>query len=451
MCYNLNTMINNSHSPITHCRKQLITLCFCTFIIFVQSLFSPAYCENEFLTEELRETKQENEVVLDVEDAKKESEIKIQANNTTKQTNNEDSDNDKDNNEVEFELFKFLDKTVDKTEGTLFGKIVNSNITRTDVPTYLLEEDMTFTFQKGPISKLHPWIGYRGGLQSSWKHNYSTEYENMETQIGTYGSFKNPNFKFQLTFNPIPRDGSNYLERVFSDAFIVNTSIPNHQIVAGYSRVNTGMEGGRSSYILPFINRSQIARNYGNYRSLGVKIIGNYQYMDYNLFAGSGGRYIIHGFPGGEFNAWVNFKPFGNKSKKYGKLTIGGGYNHGHNRFDYNIGSAYIAYHHKKLWTNFEAAIANGSNGSTGLSDNKSCGWAYTLGWKFNPHLQLIGRIDQFDPNRREKHDLRREYSVGINWFIKGQALKIVLNYVFCDNQSEKDSHRIIIGTQVLL
>ena len=46
---------------------------------------------------------------------------------------------------------------------------------------------------------------------------------------------------------------------------------------------------------------------------------------------------------------------------------------------------------------------------------------------------------------------MRREYTAGINYFIKGQALKLILNYVFCQNQSAPDSHRIMLGTQILL
>ena len=428
--------------------KKLITLTLFTLIALAQ--ISVKVCANDFIAQELRETYQEDEVVLDLTPVTEEKAV-VDKKKTSEEILSDELEL-KDDDEVDFELFKILDEDKTLNEDSIFGKILHSKITRTDIPTYLLEDDLTFSFKKGPVSKLHPWLGHRGNISSSWVGgNYSTKYTNTETQIGTYGSFRNPHFKFQLTFNPIPVHHTNYLERVFSDTFIVNTSIPNHQIVAGYSRVNIGMEGGRSTYILPFFNRSQIARTYGNYRSLGGKIIGNYQYMDYNLFVGSGGRYIIDGFPGAEFNGGINFKPFGKKSEKYGKLVIGGGYNHGHNRIDYNIGSAYLSYNHKRLWTNFEAAIANGSNGSTGLTDNKSCGWAYTLGWKINPRVQIIGRVDQFDPNRHHKHDLRREYTVGINWFIKGQALKVMLNYVFCDNQGEKDSHRIILGTQILL
>jgi hypothetical protein len=179
--------------------------------------------------------------------------------------------------------------------------------------------------------------------------------------------------------------------------------------------------------------------------------MGNYQYVDYNIALGSAGRYITSGVPGMEFNGWVNFKPLGNKSKKYGKITVGGGFNGGHNRIDYSVASAYLAYHHKRIWANFETGIADGYNGSNGISSNKACGYAATVGWKFNPHLQILGRVDQFDPNRKISGDLKREYTVGVNWFIKGQALKVILNYVFCDNQNSQNTHKLILATQIVL
>ena len=266
-----------------------------------------------------------------------------------------------------------------------------------------------------------------------------------------YGKFNNPNYRFKLSLNPIPQANTSYVDRFISDAYIINTSIPHHQIIAGYSRVQTGIEGGTSSLILPFVTRSQIARNFGSARSLSVKLLGNYNYVDYNIGFGSSGRFVTSGFPGTEFTGWINVKPFGSEDKKFGKLTIGGGFNGGHNGIDYSVGSFYIGYKHKKLWANFEAAIADGYSGSNGISSNKACGYAITAGWKFTPRWQLIGRIDQFDPNRDVSGDFKREYTVGINWFIKGQALKIVLNYVFCQNQNRNDSHKIILATQILL
>lgn len=371
-------------------------------------------------------------------------------------TNTETDDNIMDNTELDFKIFELFDQDknddgeIDKD--TLFGKIVHSDIRRTDVPSYLYKDDLTFKFKEGPISRLQTYGAYRGSMNFKWLSNtYTTDYDNLTTQIGMYGQFRNPNYKFKIAMNPIPTSGTSYIERFFSDAYIVNTKIPNHQIVAGYSRVQTGVEGGTSTYILPFVARSQIAKNFGGGRALAVKAIGNYEYVDYNISVGSAGRYITSGMPGAEFNGWVNFKPLGNKSKKYGKVTIGGGYNGGHNQVNYSVLSGYLGYHHKKLWSNFEVAIADGYNGSKGPSSNKACGYTATVGWKFNKHIQLLGRVDQFDPNRDISNNLQREYTVGINWFIRGQALKVILNYVFCDNQNRPNSHKIILATQILL
>jgi len=420
----------------------------------ISLLLSSSVQAKEDFTEELREEPQAGEIVLNAESEDVLDNSSMNGIKSIFKTDDDSGENVYDNTELDFELFKIFDADGDGDidEESLLGKVLHSKITRTDVPSFLFQDDLTTNFEKGPLSRIHVYGGYRGAVNALWAPKYSTDYDNLVTQVGVYGSFKNPNYKFKVAINPIPTNkGQNYMDRFISDAYIVNTSIPNHQIVAGYSRVQTGKEGGTSTYILPFVARSQIARNFGSGRSLALKVIGNYQYIDYNIAFGSSGRYITSGLPGTEFTGWVNVKPFGNKSKKYGRLTIGGGFNGGHNRIDYSVASAYLAYHHKKLWTNIEAGFADGYSGSNGISSNKACGYAATVGWKLNPHLQILGRVDQFDPNRNVSKDLRREYTLGINWFIKGQALKVMMNYVFCDNQSLSDSHKIILATQVLL
>lgn len=446
--------------------KKILKLIVMIALLFIPSLDTKAA---EDLAEELLDLKQKDEIVLNTKDdtllikpvetieQPKTQNPKRNLSNLFDFDGDLDDDGIMDNAELDFEVFKMFDKEKEISEDSLFGKIYHSKISRTDIPSFLLKDDLTFEYEKGPLSKIQLYGGYRGSINSLWNNretgtvDYSTEYDNLTTEIGVYGSFKNSNFKFKISTNPIPQKGLNYLDRFFGDAYVVNTSIPNHQIIAGFSRVQTGIEGGTSTFVLPFIARSQIARNFGNSRSLGVKLVGNYQYIDYSIAAGSSGRYITSGMPGAEFTGWINVKPFGHKSKKYGKLTIGGGFNGGHNQIDYGVGSVYVGYNHKKLWTNFEAAIADGYNGSKGVSANKACGYAATIGWKLNPHLQLIGRVDQFDPNRETSNDLKREYTIGINWFIKGQALKVILNYVFCDSQNMPDSHKIILGTQIVI
>lgn len=433
--------------------KIILKLILISALLFLTPLITFAKENKEDIAEELLNTPQNNEIVLRTEDdkvfAQQDSED-ISEGVSSQEEQNADPDI-MDNAELDFEIFKNFDHDKIIVEDSLFGKIYHSKITRTDIPTYLLQDDLTFQPKKGPVDKIQLYAGFNGSINSLFNSKYTTKYNNSITQVGVYGAFKNPDYKFKFGINPIPTQGINYLDKFIADAYIMNTSIPHHQIVVGYSRVQTGIEGGTTSYTLPFVTRSQIARNFGGARSLSAKLIGNYEYIDYNLSAGSSGRYVLSGMPGTEFNGWVNVKPFGSDDGKYGKLTLGGGFNCGHNRIDYNVASAYIGYKHKKLWTNIEAAIADGYNGYYGTSSNKASGFAFTAGWKFTPHIQLIGRIDQFDPNRKISHNLQREYSVGINWFIKGQALKVVLNYVFCQNQNIPNSHKIILATQILI
>ncbi|MDE6138194.1 MAG: hypothetical protein K2F57_01840, partial [Candidatus Gastranaerophilales bacterium] len=279
-----------------------------------------AIAYDDEIADELFETSHKDEVILSLAAEDFSGELQNDENILTEEIKrkrlfsfdfDDDDDGLMDNADFDFEIFKIFDKEKIISEDTLFGKIVNSDITRTDVMTFLLQDDLTFNYDKGPVSKIHLYGSYRGALNMLWDSNYSTDYDNSITQAGVWGSLRNPNYKFKFAANPIPQSGLNYIDRFVSDAYIVNTSIPNHQIVAGYSRVQTSVEGGASIYVLPFVARSQIARNFSNVKSLSLKAIGNYQYLDYNVSVGSAGRYITSGMPGAEFNGWVNLKPFG--------------------------------------------------------------------------------------------------------------------------------------------
>lgn len=352
-----------------------------------------------------------------------------------------------------FNIDRFLDKNKDNQidEDTLLGKILRKKIVRTDIPSYLLKDQLTFHTQKGAISKVQFFGAYQGAISTAWQKNDNYfGYDYGFGQLGAVGKFRNTKTDFKVLFNPRPKDGLTYMQNFVADAYLVNSNIPHHKIVLGYSRNQVGKEGGSSSYILPFVTRSQIARNFGSTRALGVRLIGNYSLLDYNFALNSSDRFFRDWFPGTEFTGWVDFKPLGKTDGKYGRLIIGGGLNAGKNVTNYTVGSLYVAYKYKKLWTNFEYGIADGYNGSA-VSTNKAMGFNGTIGYKIVPQLQVIARYDFFDPNRDTDHNNRQEYTAGINYFIKGQALRLILNYVFCQNQATQDSHRIIFATQLLL
>ena len=336
-------------------------------------------------------------------------------------------------------------------EKPLLKMMLEKNIIRTDIASYLLEDELTFSPKKGPIEKIEFFGAYNGFGSANWTgSDYDTKYTNGFVQIGAMGKFRNSKNDFKILFNPQGAHGRNYMQNFVADAFITNNSIPHHQIVIGYSRNQIGKEGGSSSYILPFIMRSQLARNFGSTRALGIRLIGNYDLIDYNLAFNSSDRYFRKWFAGPEFTGWVDFKPLGKTNGKYGKLVIGGGLNAGKNETHYTVGSVYVGYKYKKLWSRFEYGIADGYNGSR-VVNKKAEGFYGVVGYKITPKWQIIARYDQFNPDRNNPNDTRKEYTAGINYFIKGQALRLILNYVFCQNKNAPDSHRIMFGTQILL
>ena len=105
----------------------------------------------------------------------------------------------------------------------------------------------------------------------------------------------------------------------------------------------------------------------------------------------------------------------------------------------------------KNFYANFEWGKADGYNGAKTLTSKQAEGLYTTVGYRITPKLQFITRYDEYKPDLDYLADIRREYTAGINYFIKGQAVKLMLNYVFCQNDVKDDSHRLILGTQFML
>jgi hypothetical protein len=179
--------------------------------------------------------------------------------------------------------------------------------------------------------------------------------------------------------------------------------------------------------------------------------MGNYKYVDYQLGFSSAGRAFTDFFPGPECTGWVELKPLANTGGKYGKLTIGAGFNGGNAQSHYAVGTGAINYEYKRLRAITEFGMADGSNGALGYSANKSGGFNGTLAYRITPKLQALVRYDKFDPNTERDNDQRTEYTAGINYFIKDQALKLMLNFVHYTLENGTFGDRIMVGTQIVL
>ena len=333
--------------------------------------------------------------------------------------------------------------------------IYNLEVTDINTNNYLLTDILTKHFDDNKvIESIHPFAGYNGNILFNFNDadSYKTNYDFNAVNAGFDGKFKDGASDFKVLFSISPLSSRNMLRSAFSDVYVGTNKIENYRLQIGYQRPGNGIESKTSAYQLPFANRSQIARNFGTVRKIGARVIGNYDLVEYDIGGYSSDTYMRSFFPGGEFDGWVNIKPLGKTKGKYGILKLGSGIQVGKRDSDYTVSGAYASYEYKKFMANFEWANANGYNGASGhVSNNHASGFYATLGYKVTPKLQILARYDEFDPNKNIKHNNKREYSAGINYFIKGPGLKLILNYVFCQNDSAKDSHRIILGTQILL
>lgn len=345
--------------------------------------------------------------------------------------------------------------SVDKSFAERVRAALTAEVEKTDAPYYLFQDLLTLKSETAPVQSTHLWAAYSGAYNINIAENGDTgsHYSDGFINVGIDGKFKGGKEDFRLMFNFAPAHGRTFWNNLPADMYIATNRIPHHRILLGNSRPPVGVEGGQSPFTLPFVNRAQISRTYGTVRKFGIRVMGNYDLFEYDLGGYSSDTYFKKFFPGVEFTGWATLKPLGKTDGRYGKLRIGGGINAGQYESEgFFVAGAFASYEYKRFFANFEWAQADGSNGVAGFSPKQSMGFYTTMGYKITPKLQLVARYDQFNPDRNIAGNWRREISAGINYFVKGhQGLKLMLNYVFCQYHGQQDSHRIMVGTQILI
>lgn len=318
----------------------------------------------------------------------------------------------------------------------------------------IFSQDTFMEFESGPIKNMQPFFVYGGTISANiLRNNYHTMYDENSIDLAMKGEFRNEKLKanYCFIFNLLPQADKNFFQTLVRDDFITINAIPHHSVFLGSFRTPIGVEGGTSGYMTPFLRRSQIARNFGSVRGVGTKILGNYDLVEYNIGMTSTDRNFQQFLPGVEFNGLASLKPLGKTNGKYGKLKIGGGLNAGHRNFDYTVVSAHLNYKYKRAQFDCEYAVSNGSNGMSGLTTKKADGFNATASYYLTNKLQLLARYDIFNADRTKTGRHNSEYTAGINYFIKGSALKFMLNYIYSHSEYAQDSNKILLGTQIIL
>ncbi len=343
----------------------------------------------------------------------------------------------------------------EKTLREKLSDVYHLEVEQIDKPNYLLKDILTKHFDEDSIwDRTQLWGGYNGDIGMYFYEDgpNTNHYEFNTINVGYDGFLKDNKGDFRIMLNYAPYSSRNVIQNLFADMYVATNAIPHHRIMVGNTRPPLGMEGSYSPFVLPFMARPQISRTFATVRKLGARVGGDYSLIDYDFGVYSSDTYFNEFFPGAEFIGKVEFKPLAKTDGKYGKLLIGGSMDAGHRDTNFCVTGAHIQYEYKKFMANFEWANANGYNGPSGVqTDKHASGFYTTLAYRVTPKLQALIRYDELNPNHDVSHNNKREYTAGINYFIKGQGLKLILNYVFCQNDAAKDSHRILLGTQILL
>ena len=320
-------------------------------------------------------------------------------------------------------------------------------------PVYLLDTATTRYFEKGPLDSFHTGFFYKGSLPISMIQGGVTHTDYTQNNIENHfrGYLKNGKTSFNISTRYTPRKDLDFFQFLIGDLFVSHQLTQHNRIVFGNSRTHTGEEGSKPDWQVPLISYSQISRNFGNIRKFGARVVGEYDLVEYDFGGYSSDSYFREFFPGVEFTGWVNFKPLGKTHGKYGDLKIGGGISSGHNNFTYNVAGAYARYQYKKFRADFEFANADGYNGNLGLSKKHARGLYTTVYYRITPKVELLARYDFFQPDLDVSKKDIKEYVVGLNYYLKGQGLRFMLNYIFRQSDFGNDSHRIILGTQIML
>lgn len=331
--------------------------------------------------------------------------------------------------------------------------IYTLKVENTNSVSALLAKSLTWELEKSPVEKLHLWGSFGTLMDASFPQgeDSSVGYTSNNINILLNGKMRSGKEDFALMFDVTPSH-RNFFQQFVQDAYFQTHRVENHSILVGNSRPGVGYEGAQSPYTLPLINRSQISRHFGAIRKVGVRVRSDYEIVNYDIGGYSSDTFFTEFMPGVEFDGWISAKPLAKTDGKYGKLSTGAGIVTGdRNNTDFFVSGAYLGYEYKRFWFRSEYALSDGSNGATGLSDKKREGWYATLGYHLTPQVELIARYDEFDQDRKIAHNNRREYTTGMNYYIKGQALKLMLNYIYSQTQNQLDSHRLLLGTQLIL
>ena len=309
-------------------------------------------------------------------------------------------------------------------------------------------------FENSKINRIKATFLYSGHLSYGNVNHYgqffSHDFNTVEPMISVHFNENKSKFMFDINLTRNLEGYSNWFTQRISQLYFSHQITPNQKLIIGqYRRIPNSFDGSRSTWEQEMVLKSQLGRILGDSRSVGLRNIGSYKYIDYDIGIYDSTRYMKDFGNGADFTGYLLIKPLANLSEKTGDLKIGGGYNFGKNNISYNTFSFLVGYDYYKFHSHIEYANSDGYNSKKKKKNNVD--GLYTLiSYDITPKLTLLGRYDIFDYNKNIHNDNIQEYTIGITYTIFSN-MKIMLNYVRrnCDNLP--DSNLILFATRFFI
>lgn len=345
---------------------------------------------------------------------------------------------EKQENSLKDSIEKTIETDVEKTKKALHS----------DAKIWSMFGTNGYEFESGLIKnfKVNGYFRFDNAMTAKRDTDFSSimTFDSVELQTETL--FRDNKTKLSASYNFV-RDldyDNNFFEKV-SNLYVDHKFNENQTVRIGNARVPCGIEGGMSSSAIKFVTRGQISRNFGDARSVGVRNMGKYKYLDYDLGFYDSSRFMQKLFQGQEFAAIASVKPLAKYGDKYGKLKIGSSIDVGDADKHYAVFGAHAIYEYKNFYWDFEYANANNSGGKY-IKENDAHGFFTTLAYKITPKVEVLARYDYFKNRKNDKRT--QEYTAGLNYYFNPHC-KAVVNYVLAMNSnSSVPVHKIYVGAR---
>lgn len=337
---------------------------------------------------------------------------------------------------------------IDRLKNNKNKNSFSTKILHTDSNIWSVFGTQGYEFESGLVKnfKINGYFRFDNAMEAKRRAAFSSDMTFDSVELQTETLFRDGKTKLSASYNFV-RDldyDNDFFEKV-SNLYIDHYFNEHQTVRLGNMRVPVGIEGGMSSSAIKFVTRSQIARNLGDARSVGIRNLGKYKYLDYDIGFYDSSRFMQRLFQGEEFAANASIKPLAKFDDKYGVLKLGASIDTGNADNSYSVFGAHAQYFYKKFYCDFEYATARGSGGKY-IKRGNSHGFYTTVAYMINEHIELLGRYDFYQNDNNDK--VTQEFTAGVNYYTRPNC-KLVLNYVYAmSDTSAIPAHKIYLGAR---